>query len=228
MANDVTLPAQGTGTATPVVATDNDGARNFQYVKIVYGADGVYTKVGAASTGNQLPVRGEGRFIEAAFGTLTRPANTTAYSSNDAVSNNATAGSVTAQTATVADANDNPIAIERIRVSTNDTGPGVAGIAFQAWVFQSDPTASSGVGGGDNAAFSQKRAGLIGTFTGLFFPTSDGSFAVLTPDQGVRAIAKPVSGAATLFVVWKTLGPFTPSANSTTYVATIEGFQGRA
>jgi len=228
MANDLTPPFTGTGQAGAPVATDFDATRHFQYVKVVFGADGVYTKVGAASTGNQLPVRGEGRFIEAAFGTLTRPANTTAYSAGDAVSNNATAGSVTAQTATVSDANDNPVSIERIRVSTNDTGPATAGATFQAWVFQSDPTASSGVGGGDNAAFSQKRAGLIGTFSGTFFAASDGSYAVLTPDAGVRAIAKPVSGAATLYVVWKTLTAFTPSASSSTYVATVEGFQGRA
>jgi hypothetical protein len=173
-------------------------------------------------------VRGEARLIEAAFGTLTRPANTTAYAANDAVSNNGTAGSVTAQTATVTDVNDDPISLERLRLLTTDTGPATAGATFRAYLFQANPTASSGVGGGDNAAFSQKRNGFIGTMSGVFRSFSDGSAAVLTPDEGMRIIATPVSGAATVYVVYQTLTAFTPSANSTTFSATLEGVQGRA
>lgn len=42
-ADDVTLPAQGTGTTTPVIATDEVSSRHFQKIKLVYGADGAAT-----------------------------------------------------------------------------------------------------------------------------------------------------------------------------------------
>lgn len=188
------------------------------------GADGDYEPM--QSTGGRLNVRGEPRMFAAAFSTLTRPANTTAYAANDAVSNNATAGSVTAQSATVADVNDDLILVERVRVLSTDTG--TAGISFRVWLFNSDPTASSGVGGGDNAAWSQKQAGFVGTMSGTFRAASDGSVAVLVPDEGARIICKPVSGAKTLYALVQTLGAFTPSANSTTFDMTAEGIQGRA
>jgi hypothetical protein len=166
------------------------------------------------------------RMFAAVFGTLTRPANTTAYTANDAVSNNGTAASVTAQTATVSDVNDDPISLRRIRIISTDTGLG--GQVLQAWLFSSDPTASTGVQGGDNAAFSQKEAGFIGTMTGTLRAMFDGAAGVLTPDEGAEIITKPVSGAQTIYVVYKTLTGWTPSANSTTIIATAEGVQGQA
>lgn len=156
--------------------------------------------------------------------TVTRPANTTGYTANDAVSNNATAGSVTAPTCTVTDTNDLPVAIERFRLRSTDTG--VAGKTFRAWFYRADPTASSGIVGGDNAAFSTKQGSFIGTMSGVFRTFSDGSVAVLVPDEGSRIIAYPVSGAATLYVLYQTLQDFTPSANSTTFIGTPEIIQG--
>jgi hypothetical protein len=61
-------------------------------------------------------------FAVAGSAALTRPANTTAYTAGDAVSNNATAGSVTAQTFSASDVNDDPIAMTRLRIDTTDTG----------------------------------------------------------------------------------------------------------
>ena len=56
MADDVTLSA---GTADgAVVATDDDGSRHHQYVKVEFGADNTQTKVAAAS-GQGLPIQGE-------------------------------------------------------------------------------------------------------------------------------------------------------------------------
>jgi hypothetical protein len=96
------------------------------------------------------------RSFVAAFTTLTRPANTTAYTAADSISDNATAGSVTALSATISDTNDDPITITDIIVNSTDTG--LAGKKIRAYLFNSDPTASTGVGGGDNAAYSQKKA----------------------------------------------------------------------
>lgn len=167
------------------------------------------------------------RLINAAFTTLTRPANTTPYTANDSISNNATAGSVTTLVATVSDVNDAPIGLTGIRVHTTDTGLG--GKSLRAYVFNSDPTASSGVVAGDNVAFNNKKAGLVGTFTGTLSAMNDGAVGTLIPESGEAFIACPVgSGVKTVWIEFQTLSDFTPSANSTTIIATAIGFQGRA
>jgi hypothetical protein len=56
MADNVTIPAQGIGSATPVVATDDIGGIQFQRVKVTLGADGVNN--GDVSAANPMPVDG--------------------------------------------------------------------------------------------------------------------------------------------------------------------------
>lgn len=169
----------------------------------------------------------ESRYFSAAFTTLTRPANVTAYAANQSISDNATAGSVTALSATVSDQNDDPVCITDILLDTTDTGL-AAGVQVRAFLFNSDPTASTGVGAGNGAAYSNKRAGFIGSCSGTFRAFSDGGKARLVPDEGSYIITKPVSGGATIYIQYQTLGAFTPSANSTTIIGTARGFQGRA
>lgn len=195
------------------------------------GTDGDYEML--QMTAGRLYVRGESRLFSVTASAMTRPANTTAYAANDAVSNNATAGSVTPITFTVSDTNDDPIVIERCRLLSTDTG--IAAKTFRVWLFRSDPTASTGVGGGDNAAWSQKQAGYIGSVSNAstasnatFRTFSDGAGGVMTPDEGARIITTPTSGAQTIYALIQTLDAFTPSANSTTFTLTLEGFQGRA
>jgi hypothetical protein len=222
MADNSLLPVSG---GTETFANEDIGGIKFPKVLAHFGPAGTATKVDNAA-GKQLPVFAKNRFIVAAASAVTRPANVTAYTANDAVSNNATAGSVTAISFTLSDLNDDPISLERVRILSTDTG--VQAKSFRIWLFSSDPTASSGVSGGDNAAFSQKQAGFIGTMSGVFRTFSDGSGAVCVPDEGSRIITTPTSGAKTVFGLLQTLSDFTPSANSTTFTATIEGFQGRA
>lgn len=164
--------------------------------------------------------------------TLTRPANTTTYTAGDAISDNATAGSVTVQPVTVSDVNDAPITLADIILDTNDTGLAAA-INVDVFVYNSDPTASSGVGGGDNSAFSNKKAGFVGRFRGTFLAFSDGGKAICRPVDGDNTLmqvlnVKPGSGAKTLWLQYKAVTGFTPSANSTTIIPTVRGFQGRA
>lgn len=175
------------------------------------------------------------RAFSAAFSTLTRPANVTAYTAADSISDNATAGSVTALSATVSDTNDDPIFISEILVSSTDTG--LAGKKLRAYLFNSDPTASTGVGAGDNAAYSQKKAGYIGSFMGwMETGFSDGTVGRLVPtfnetnnsQAGGFIVTKPTSGAKTLYIQFQAVEAFTPSANSTTITATARGWQGRA
>lgn len=177
------------------------------------------------------------RAISAAVTTLTRPANVTAYTAGDSISNNATAGSVTALSATVSDTNDDPIVLTEMLINSSDTG--LAGKKIRAIFYSSDPTASTGVGGGDNAAFSNKKAGYFCSMSGtLETGFSDGTVGRLVPTfndgsspptpAGSFAVTKPVSGAKTIFVQYQAVDAFTPSANSTTIDAFIKGFQGRA
>ncbi len=175
------------------------------------------------------------RVFSVAFSTLTRPANTTAYTAADSISDNATAGSVTALSATISDVNDDPIFISEILISSTDTG--LAGKKLRAYLFNSDPTASTGVGGGDNAAYSQKKAGYIGAFMGyLETGFSDGTVGRLVPSfnetnlsqAGGFVLTKPTSGAKTLYIQYQAVEAFTPSANSTTIIGTARGWQARA
>lgn len=166
------------------------------------------------------------RAFSALFTTCTRPANTTQYGVNDSISNNGTAGSVTALSATVSDLNDAPIMLLGVEVDTNDTAIGAATTTIKCYVYNSDPTANSGVGGGDNAAFSNKRAGLIGTFSGTFTAMSDGGKAFCAPAVTGGYPCVPTSGAKTLFIQFQiTAGTPTPSANSTTLIAKAIGYQ---
>lgn len=220
MTDNIAITA-GSGTS---VAADDIGSVFYQRVKVTFGVDGVATDVSAT---NPLPIVAYTPVKLAAASAMTRPANTTAYAANDAVSNNATAGSVTAISFTAADLNDAPLTILRIRINSTDTG--FAAKDVQVWLFRSDPTASSGITGGDNAAFSVKKTtDFLGTFTANMVTFSDGSVGLATPDQGSVVLAAPTSGAQTLYAVLKTLTAATPSANSTTFTLTLEGYQDRA
>lgn len=158
---------------------------------------------------------------------LTRPANTTAYAANDSISNNATAASVTANsTGNLSDTNDVPIDLAEILLTSTDTG--IGGVQVRLHLFNSDPTASSGVVGGDNAAWSNKQAGWVGSFSGTMRAFSDGARGVLVADEGTLRLMNPATGAKNLWWQLQVLGAYTPSANSTTYTPTFKGFQARA
>lgn len=163
---------------------------------------------------------------------LTRPANTTAYSAGDSISDNATAASVTPQPVTVSDSNDQPFSITEIELDTNDTGL-AAGVSIDIYVYNSDPTLNSGVGAGDNAAFSNKRAGFRARFNGTFTAFSDGGKATCRPVDGAGnimplVVMTPETGGKRIWLQYKVQGAFTPSAVSTTITPRVKGFQGRA
>jgi hypothetical protein len=180
------------------------------------------------SLANPPPVQYFPRPINAAAALLTRPANVTPYAAGDAVSNSATAASVTPIGFAASDLADAPVLLTHLEILSTDSGPATAGATFEAWLFNSDPTANSGVGGGDNSAFAQKQAGFIGRMSGNFIAASDGSIAMLTPIDGSFVGARPVAGGTTIYALLKTLTAFTPSANGTTFSCTLRGVQGRA
>ncbi|RWC25925.1 MAG: hypothetical protein EOS27_27115 [Mesorhizobium sp.] len=162
------------------------------------------------------------KFIEAVAATMTRPNDTNAYAANDAIANNTTAGSVTPFSFSLSDVNDDLVTIERLRLITTDTG--VAGKALRMWLFRASPT----VGAGDNAAFTAPRATFIGSLSGTLRTFSDGSGGIFVPDEGSRIITLPTSGAKTVFGLLQTLEAVASPLAQSTWIATLEGFQGAA
>lgn len=229
-------PNSGIFNNTPPSLADGDQARlqldNKGRLIVTAGGGTAGTPGGAVQSVQGVvggsPVVEAPKLLAAAGTVLTRAANATPYSIGDSVSNNATIGSVVALPVTLSDTNDQPVTLEKIRIDTADTGPGAAGASWDIYVYNSDPTASSGVQGGDNTAFSNKRAGLIGRMNGTWIPMQDGSFLEAVPVAGSRLISPPGTGAKTVWLQYKTNTAFTPSANSLTYTPTVEGFQGRA
>ncbi|MDZ4345362.1 MAG: hypothetical protein U1E51_23335 [Candidatus Binatia bacterium] len=160
--------------------------------------------------------------------TLTRAANATPYGANDSISNNATAGSVSAlSTGDLADISDALIWLKEVLLKTTDTGPSTASATIRCHIFNSNPTANSGVVGGDNAAWSNKQAGWIGSLSGTMRAFSDGGRGILVPDEGNIRIVAPVSGAKNFYYQLQTLTAFTPSGNSTTFTPTFKGLLSR-
>lgn len=166
------------------------------------------------------------RYVDAAVTTLTRPANQTPYSINDSISNHATAGSVTALVATVSVSASVPIKLTHLLAATDDTGL-AAGVSLRAHIFNSDPTASTGVASGDNAAYSNKQAGWVGSMLGTMRVFSDGGRGILVPEDGSVIISLPGTSGH-IWVQYQTLTAFTSSANSTTITSRLKGLQGRA
>lgn len=221
----------GSATQRVIVDTSQLAALATSQQAFSAGAQGVYFP-----SDMPYPKGQSNRAFSVAFATLTRPANTTAYTAGDSISDNATAGSVTALVSgNISDVNNDPIFISDILISSTDTG--LAGKKIRAYVYNSDPTASTGVGAGDNAAFSNKRAGYLGSFMGwMETGFSDGTVGRLVPcfnetnntQAGGFIVVPPVSGARTLYIQYQAVEAFTPSANSTTIIGTARGWQGRA
>ena len=89
MADNVTIPATGSGSATPVVATDDVGGIHFQRMKMDLGGDGASSPLvrGQDTGANSLPVVGPNDEIIVVQVDITRPGDTTAYAVNDAIAN---------------------------------------------------------------------------------------------------------------------------------------------
>lgn len=190
-----------------------------------------------AFAADTTPVNVSSRFFsEPAVASMTRQGNVTPYSINDAVSNNATPGSVVAFRFPVTELPDLPIDIRNMHVTTNDTGPGAASALFRAWIFNSDPALSTGIAGGDNLAFSVKRAGWIGCMEGTMRAFADGSAVLLVPVvipsstivTPAEIIALPKIAGVDVWALLQTLTAWTPSATGTIFNADLSGFQGRA
>lgn len=99
---------------------------------------------------NPLPVAA-GRAVVVTAPTMTRPADTTQYSTGDLVANSTTAGSVVPLEFDVGGGSG---MVRKIRIRTNRTSDGTTNAVFRVFLFRTAPT----VAGGDNAAFNPGNA----------------------------------------------------------------------
>lgn len=93
MADNITIPATGSGTATPVVATDEVGGNHFQRVKLDGGGDGASIPIlaGAQASSAALAVVGPSDEFVTVSVDVIRPPDAAAYVVNDCISNSTSA-----------------------------------------------------------------------------------------------------------------------------------------
>ncbi len=147
--------------------------------------------------------------------TLTRPADTNAYTANDLVASSVTAGSVVVPSFALNVWNLASGAgggfITRMRLMSNHT-TGLAGIQVAVQLWSVAPTFTTG----DNGAYAVATgaAGYLGRFTGTFQQFADGAVCELAPVVGPHLSVKL---ASTNLVYWdlQAVTGFTPQSGKT-------------
>lgn len=137
---------------------------------------------------------------------FTRPADTTAYASGDAVANSTTAGSVVPLNfPNCSNGVGRSLQIRRVRI--NKSGTGVTNASFRLHLFNVLP----GVGAGDNAAISittgmARYLGQVDVTVGQAF--GDGAAGQATTEMNCF----PVGGASNLYGLLEARGAYTPAS----------------
>jgi len=145
---------------------------------------------------------------------FTRPADTTAYASGDAVANSTTAGSVVPLSWPVTSDMGGSGMVRRARLTKSGTT--VTNASFRLHLFTASPTTAAG----DNAALS--LAGVAGwagyidldmsAMTNIF---SDGAKVIGTPSAGVEINFDLPTTAVKLFGLLEARAAYTPTSGET-------------
>lgn len=237
MANNVTIPAAGTGDTTPVVeALDTTGTSGPKRQIVGLGSIGAPASstsltagqktsaasipVVLASDQSQLPAAltagagslKTGMVFANPSSVLTRPADTTAYSANDLVASSTIAGSVTVPSFTATPNTGGSGSITKLRLYTNRI-TGMAGVQLLIELWVAAPTFNNG----DNGAYSVHTGAA--SFLGRFTVTSmvqvdDGAYGVALPDLG-NAVDFVLASSPSVFWTLETLSAFTPASAQT-------------
>lgn len=156
--------------------------------------------------------------------TMTRPADTTAYTSGDLVANSTTAGSVTGMVFPNAVRLDLESArFERLRLRKSSAT--LTNASFRVYLFTALPTLSVG----DNAAFNSSSVLAVDDMDkliGWFDVTMDRSGAAGargsgTPNSGPALTCKPTA-SQTLYALIEATAAYTPTSGET-FNAVLEG-----
>lgn len=157
---------------------------------------------------------------------FTRPADTTAYAIGDIVANSTTAGSVVALSWSIAvAATTQSLATFLIRrARLKKSGTGITNASFRLHIYGTNPAASSGIAGGDNAAWSVNDAAWLGYFDfGSMLAHRDCAQAYAAPASGAE-IAHALSSGQTIYGLIEARGVYTP-ASAEVFTAELEAFQ---
>jgi len=152
---------------------------------------------------------------------ITRPADTTAYTSGDLVANSTTAGSVTPfYWSNAVKFPGGPIRIERIRLVKSGTS--ITNAAFRVHLYNLTPAS---ITNGDNGAWLTSVSGYVGAFDitvdRAFTNGADGAGLTLT---STPMTAKMASGSTTIYALIEARGAYTP-ASAETFTLFIEGYR---
>jgi hypothetical protein len=152
---------------------------------------------------------------------LIRPLNTTAYSANDLIANNVTAGSVQVPTCTVAREVGFGGAIPRFRLTTNVT-TGWDGALLKVRFWTAAPTYTNG----DNGAYAVATgaAGYMGKIIITLEQFGDGASGVGAPEVGSFIAFKLAAGQVIYWDIQETSGALTPISGQT-FTLTPENMQ---
>ena len=193
MADNVPITA-GSGTS---IAADDISSVWYQRFKLIHGADGV--NAGDVSTANGLPVAGAGFDVAV---TITRPSDTTAYASGDAISDSTSAPTTGGFTVTGASRASGSVgALTGLRITS--TNPGT--LQGEVWIFDQAVTAVN-----DNSAISLSDgdiANLVAVVPFLMTQETNNSWADIT---GLFKVFTP-SGSANLRFLIKAKAAYTPA-----------------
>lgn len=247
MADNVTIPATGSGTATPVVATDDVAGVHYQLFKLVNGtldsstpvlmimaedqaSANLDTGIAAMMRRKDTPVSGadvsaDGDYLTGitdVFGrqwmhpigdfvtvttTVTRPANTTAYTANDALADTTpTAGGFTF-TSAARISGGSGIITDMIASFDDDAGTPLQG---ELWLFDSSVTAPA-----DNAAWVISDAEALTVVAKIPFALEDIGNQDFFHAQNLN-IGFTTVGSANLRFLVKVKNAYTATANSST------------
>lgn len=180
-----------------------------------YDVSGQPTLVDAS---HALPTTG-GHYTAIVGGTVTRPADTTAYTSGDLVSNSVTAGSVTPITVTAARVNAGSGLIRRVRLTTSSTS--TTNASFRIHFYKNSPTCTNG----DNGAWLTTESTYIGacdvTIDKVF---SDAAKGIGVPNTGVEINFDAGAATQNIYALIEARGAYTPTS-AETFTLAVEVIQ---
>ena len=207
MADNVTIPATGGGTATPVIATDDVGGVHYQEVKIDLGADGISSPLlrGQQTAANGIPIAPPSDDTVTASIDVTRPSDSSAYAAGDAFANSTSAPTANGfeLTGVARGAGRTALLTDVALIYSNPT-PDFVG---ELWIFDSAIAAVN-----DNAAFSLSDTDARKVVAIVPFVINKGAVNNKAAHVGALSYLCTCIGTANLKFLVKVVQAFTPAA----------------
>lgn len=217
MADNVTIPATGSGTATPVIAADDVSSVFYQRVKLDLGGDGAASPLvrGQQTAANGIPIVTPSDEFVTVLGSVTRPNDTNTYAAGDAFADSAsapTSGGFTLTGAARASGGSGIITDMVISLSTNQA----TSLMGEIWLFDQ----GVGTAPNDNAAFAiSDGAAQICVGIVPFLLNKSGTNNALYHAQNLN-IGFTCVGSANLRFLVKVLNAYIPTASEFLSVST--------